>query len=93
VTPEDPTRFELAFLDDGRFGATTDCNTASGSYEVRGDTLLIGENMGVTKMACMGEVLEGEYLGMLTQAQTYTIEDDTLSIVLSDGAVMRYRAQ
>jgi heat shock protein HslJ len=68
VTPTQPGRFTLAFLN-GRFSATTDCNRMSGSYTTTKHTIAFGQ-MASTKMYCEGSQ-ESAFASLLESAQGY----------------------
>lgn len=84
IVPEDPTLFVLTFAKDGTFFATTDCNTLSGTYVEKTKTLAIGP-IAATKKFCSGQTLEGTFRDALSQATTYALGDQTLTITLSSG--------
>ena len=51
VVPKKPEAFTLTFGNDGKFSATTDCNSMGGSYTAKNDTISFGE-MYSTLMFC-----------------------------------------
>lgn len=53
VTPLEADVFTLTFNTDGKFSATTDCNSINGSYEVDGSKISFG-NIASTRMYCEG---------------------------------------
>ena len=69
VKPKQPNKFTLAFSTDGRFSATTDCNSMSGSYSATKDTLTFS-SIAATRMFCEGSQ-EGDFAAFLVGAQRY----------------------
>jgi heat shock protein HslJ len=51
VSPADPGRYNLEFLEDGQLAASVDCNTGTGSWQQWGSTLRIGP-LNLTRKAC-----------------------------------------
>lgn len=68
VAPQEAGVFTLTFAD-GRFSATTDCNSMSGEYSVSGNTITFGP-IASTKMYCEGSQ-EGEFARLLQDSTSY----------------------
>jgi heat shock protein HslJ len=69
IVPKQSSRFTLEFADNGRFSATTDCNSMSGSYEATKNTISFGP-IASTKMYCKGSQ-ETDFTALLDGAQGY----------------------
>lgn len=69
VTPKSD-KFSITFAADNKFTATTDCNSAGGSYIVKGSAISFS-NIFSTKMFCEGSQ-ESEFTAMLEDAQSYS---------------------
>lgn len=69
VLPKKAGVFTLSLKEDGSFSASTDCNTISGRYSVKGDKIMFSE-MFSTLMYCEGSQ-ESEYSKMLTEVESY----------------------
>ncbi len=69
VKPIKTEAFTLAFGEDGRFSATTDCNLMSGSYTAANNVLSFGP-IASTKMFCAGSQ-EGEFATLLQNTDGY----------------------
>jgi heat shock protein HslJ len=72
------------------------CNTYTGSYRVKGDTITVGD-LAWTLMACLEPegVMEQETLVMehLSDAQTYRFVDGQLQIFQSDGEALTFASR
>ncbi len=75
--------FTLTFGISGSLRGTTDCNNFSGTYTATGTTLSIGP-LAMTKKFCEGS-LETEFTTPLTGDVTFSIIDDTLTLLGSEG--------
>jgi heat shock protein HslJ len=69
------------------------CNTYSGPYTVKGDSLGFGPAV-ATKMACTDAAdLEQRYLAMLPTVVGYLVADSTLTLRGPSGELARFRAR
>ncbi len=86
-TPIEGTRPTLAFTEDGLNG-TTGCNSFFGGYTLEGTTMTVGE-LGSTMMFCEG-VMEQEaaITQMLQEAETITLDGNTLTIHTAQGEMI-----
>jgi len=82
VTAPEGGKFILSFDEDGLVYSTTDCNQLSGSYTKSDDGTIKFSPFAMTKMFCEGSQ-EGTYAAQLAQTASYTIQGDTLHLVLS----------
>lgn len=69
VEPQKKDAFTLTFKNDGTFGATTDCNSMSGSYTVENNTMTFTPGA-TTLMFCDGSQ-EKDFTSLLTQVNSY----------------------
>lgn len=69
IVPARADNFTLTFGTDGTFSATTDCNTAGGSYVANDDTLTF-KDIFATEMYCEGSQ-EATFLQVLADTNTY----------------------
>lgn len=69
LKPTGTKPFTLTFGQDGRFSATTDCNSMGGTYTAGEDTLVFSEIVS-TKMFCEGSQ-EGDFASMLETTSGY----------------------
>lgn len=68
ISPRDE-RFVITFTPDGRFSATTDCNSMGGNYVANADMITFSE-IGMTKMFCEGSQ-ESDFLNILENTSGY----------------------
>ena len=81
--PSDPEEFILSFDAAGQMRSSTDCNQLTGSFELQGDLLQIGEIVS-TRMYCEDSI-EQDYLILLSEVSSYTLEEDTLTLILVEN--------
>jgi uncharacterized lipoprotein YbaY len=79
TTPDDPNKYTLEFLPEGRVNVVADCNSGSGPYTVEGASLSIGP-LATTLVACPPGSLSDTYLIQLQNAGTYVTADSNLII-------------
>lgn len=79
----------LEFTDDAISGVDG-CNNFSGGYTLSDGTLSIGEEIATTLMACpdVDAAMSAQYLAALSSANTFTLEDDTLTIQTTEGELV-----
>ena len=84
ITPEEDS-FTLTVNSEGNeiFGRG-DCNRYFGKYESVDGKKITFKNMGSTRMMCQNQTREDNFMTMLNEADSYTIDGDTL-LVLSKG--------
>mgnify|MGYP001345730368 CR=1 FL=1 len=80
ITINDPTRYTITFNADGTINYQADCNVGGGTYTTgEGGALTI--TLGFSSMAFCGPgSLDQVYLGGLTNAMNYRIEEGNLVI-------------
>ncbi len=69
LIPKKANQFTLIFTNEGRFTATTDCNSMAGSYTATKDTLAFGP-IASTEMFCEGSQ-EMEFAALLEKTGSY----------------------
>lgn len=93
-TPEaadDPARYTVQFLPDGRYFVLADCNRGSGLYTQDGSNLQL-MSAAITLMACPEESQADVFLARLTEIVSFTYEEDELVLALAaDAGVLRFR--
>lgn len=82
---DQPDRYTVEFLADGRVQVKADCNTGSGTYRMSGDRLTI-ENIGVTKIACPAGSQGDKFVQSLGMAISYVLDGASLTISMSYDA-------
>jgi len=81
------TTVTLKFGEDGRAGGSTGCNSYSGTYQVRGDTISFGRLIS-TKRACLDQNAnqqEQRFLTALESANRFRLASDRLTIMSVRG--------
>jgi heat shock protein HslJ len=93
MVPVDPALYTLDFAVDGTVAITLDCNNASGTYTLESPdamSIVIGP---MTMAACGDESLGDAFAEQLGQVESFTIDGDTLKLMLADDAgVMEFMA-
>ena len=73
---------------DNRVTGTGGCNRFTGPIVVNENAIKIGP-VASTKMLCSGKAeVEADYFAALEQAQTYSIEGDSLTLMSSSGSTI-----
>lgn len=93
VRPENPERYTLTFLPDGKLAIQADCNRGFGTYTVDGPTLDLVMG-GTTKMACPPGSLMDRFLRDLDVASSHVFRDGRLYLALPvDAGIMAFEAR
>lgn len=91
VVPAQPDAFVVRFIADGSLSAQTDCNTFLGSFEtIEPDSISIIANAS-TMMACVEPFQQDEFMEALGRAASFVINEDGLTLGLSDSSQMNFR--
>jgi heat shock protein HslJ len=77
----DPSRYTLEFLPDGRLAIGADCNRATGQYNREGSGLTIALGPS-TLAACPDDSQADDFLRYLEDVASFVIEDNTLYLNL-----------
>ena len=85
--------YTITFNTDGTYSGTADCNQIAGTYKTSGSTLTI--TAGASTLAfCPGHDFDSDFgpifAHSLTNASTYAVTSNTLTITLSDGGTMTF---
>jgi len=83
--------YTIRFETDGSFNAKADCNTVSGTYTTTssgGLTIAPGPS---TMAACPEGSMSEPYILGLSNAASYAIDKDQLTITLKDGGTLVYK--
>ena len=81
------TTVTLKFGEDGRASGSTGCNSYSGTYQVRGDSILFGRLIS-TKRACLDQNAnqqEQRFLSALESANRFRLSSNRLTILSERG--------
>jgi heat shock protein HslJ len=90
IFPKEPSKFTITFKD-GRFSATTDCNSMSSSYEAKDGTITFGP-IAMTKMFCEGSQ-EGDFAKIFEAASGYhfTSRGELIFDLKADGGTATFK--
>ncbi len=89
IKPNQPRKFTITFSNDGKFSATTDCNSISGNYTAGANLISFGP-IASTKMYCEGSQ-ETDFIALLGNAQSYHFTSKgelILDLKLDSGTVV-----
>jgi len=89
IKPKQAGKFTITFGKDGRFSATTDCNSMSGGYAAYGGTIAFSQ-IAMTKMFCEGSQ-ETDFINSLQNASSYHFTSKgelILDLKFDSGSVM-----
>ena len=83
--------YTITFNTDGTYSGTAACNQIAGTYKTSGNSLTITAG-GSTLAFCPDSDFGTIFAHSLTEAATYAVTNDTLTITLTDGGTMTFRA-
>jgi len=90
ASPQDPSRYTIAFRPDGALNIRADCNRAGGKYTIQKSTLTV-EVTHSTRAACPPDSLEQTFLRDLNSAAIYFLREGYLYIDLKyDSGTMKF---
>jgi heat shock protein HslJ len=80
------TGISALFTSDGKISGSAGCNQYFGTYTVSGNSITFPSPMGSTMMMCAQTVMEQEtaYLNALSEAKTYSVKADQLTLFSAD---------
>lgn len=89
VSVLDGTSMTAVFGDDDSLSGNAGCNTYNTSFETDDDSITI-QPAATTRIACDQPIMDQEfaYLQALTQAATFELGEDTLTLHAADGALL-----
>jgi heat shock protein HslJ len=90
-TVDDPTRYQMSFMPDGRMAIQADCNRAQASYRSADSTLQITIG-GTSRAACPPDSRGDQFLRLLGNAAIASIIEGELFIDLpADSGTLRFK--
>ena len=84
------------YFEDGSINGNAGCNNYFGGYTVDGNEININKALGSTMMYCEPEEKmqqEYQYLEMLGNVTTYTIEENQLTLSTEDNRTLVYQVE
>jgi heat shock protein HslJ len=85
----DSLRYTITFNDDGTFDAKADCNSVSGSFTTNGNSITITPGP-TTLVACPADSFGDAFVAGLSQAATYAVGANVLTLTTSGGNTMTF---
>ena len=92
VPVEAQANYTIVFNADETFEAKADCNQVSGTYAIQGQGVLTITPGPSTLAECGEASLSDEYIQALSQAGSFTIAENQLTITLLDDGTLTFRA-
>ena len=90
--PDDPTRYTVQFLDDGRLVAQADCNTALGTYTQDGSEQFTITMGAMTLALCPEGSLSDQFVQELGQVEALAFtESGELLLMETAGGALRFQ--
>lgn len=74
-------------LRDGRMSVRADCNRCAGTYQVAGETIVLGSNAACTRAFCSTAPFDQQYVRTLSGATITRTAGDTLKAVSPAGVL------
>ena len=87
VVVDEPEKYTIEFLPDGRVNIRADCNRGSGNYRINGSGLSI-KILILTRAACPPESLSDVYIRDLNDAVSWVLEGGKLHLNLKIGTMV-----
>ncbi len=90
IPPADQSKYRITFNPDGTFNGTADCNQIAGTYKTSGSNK-IEITPGISTMAlCPDGSFDTLFVHALSQAATYNIANDQLTITLANEGTLAF---
>ncbi|MGH2586447.1 MAG: YbaY family lipoprotein, partial [Dehalococcoidia bacterium] len=90
VTPDDPNKYTIEFLPEGRVTVLADCNRGGGTYTVEDNQLTIGP-LALTLVACPPASFFDQFTRQLNDVSSFFMRDGSLFLTLKlDSGTMRF---
>ncbi len=80
-TSVESENYRVTFADDGRVAGIGACNRFTGTFTTADMSLDVTDDLVSTRMMCLGENRETEFLQMLRDVDAYTIDGDKLMLI------------
>jgi heat shock protein HslJ len=91
ITVDDPSQYTLTLLSDGTAAINADCNAASTTYQLDGQSITIDEPMAMTMAFCGEDSLSDEFVRQVgVAAITFMDGEDLMIDLFADGGTMRF---
>jgi heat shock protein HslJ len=81
----DPENYTIVFNSDNTYSIKADCNVGSGSYTLEGNNLTLLPGI-MTLVYCGDDSMDSQYLSLLNNVTTVSMENDQLVLVTGDNS-------
>jgi heat shock protein HslJ len=85
-----PSNYTVEFKDGGQLAVKADCNSCSGTYTISGESLTVNA-MACTLAFCGSASFDTAFLAVLTNAQTFGVKNNELTINSPKGVARMNR--
>ena len=94
LTPDDKTKYTLAFAADGVMSARIDCNRARAGWKSSGPNQLEFGPIAATRAQCPPGSLDDQIMRQLPNVRSYLMKDGQLFLsLMADGGVYRFEPE
>jgi para-nitrobenzyl esterase len=91
LTPDDPSKYTLAFEPEGRLTARIDCNRGMGTWQSSGPSHLEFGPLALTRAMCPPASLHDHMVKQLPYVRSYIMEDGHLHLsLMADGGIYEF---
>jgi para-nitrobenzyl esterase len=91
LTPDDKSKYTLAFGADGVVSARIDCNRARGGWKSSAPNQLEFGPMAITRAACPPGSLHDQIVKQLPHVRSYVVKNDHLFLsLMADGGIYEF---
>src|SRR5262245_30579915 len=91
LTPDDRSKYTLAFADDGVVNALIDCNRGRGGWKSPGPNQLEFGPMAITRAQCPPGSMHDQIVKQLPHVRSYVIKDGRLFLsLMADGGIYEF---
>ena len=93
LAPDDPAKYTLEFLEDGKLAVRADCNRATGTYTGDGASLELNAGA-MTRAMCPPDSLSDRFVRDLGDVRSHVFRDGNLYLALmADAGIMEFVAR
>jgi para-nitrobenzyl esterase len=91
LTPEDKSKYTLAFEPDGVMSARIDCNRARGGWKSAGPNQIEFGPMAITRAQCPPGSLHDQIVKQLPHVRSYVVKEGRLYLsLMADGGIYEF---
>lgn len=91
LTPDDKTKYTIAFADDGRLSVRIDCNRGRGTWKSSGPNQLQFDQLALTRAMCPPGSLHDQLVKYWELVRSYILKDGHLFLsLMADGGIYEF---